>query len=184
MSQLSKYLRQDEKILWGGKPEPIPFILSGYAGFSIIGFFWLISILLMISSMPMAGAPYPFLLFAVFFLLFGLCLAIGPLVAELLRYRNTEYIITNQRIISQTGVVGLDTRFVELDKIQEVYVTVGLLDKIYGTGSIIAVTAGYVPVGTHSNYGMLVRPAFKAVKNPYEVQRLLQEALKTFISKG
>ncbi|MEM3153686.1 MAG: PH domain-containing protein [Candidatus Bathyarchaeia archaeon] len=184
MSQLSKYLRQDENILWSGKPEVIPFIFSGYAGFSLFGVIWLIFILIMILSMPVAGAPSTFLFFAVFFILFGLCLAIGPLVAELLRYRNTEYAITNQRLIAQTGVIGLDTRFVELNKIQEVYVTVGLLDKIYGTGSIFAVTAGYVPVGTPSNYGVLVRPAFKAVKNPYEVQRLLQEALKACLSKG
>jgi len=72
----------------------------------------------------------------------------------------------------------LDTRFVELDKIEEVYVNVGLLDKIYGTGPIIAVTTGYVPVGNPSHYGIPVRPAFRAVKNPYEVQRLLQEAIK------
>lgn len=179
MSQLGKYLRQDEKILWSGKPEIIPFIFSRYAGLSLFGFIWLIFILLMITSMPITSAqPFPFMFFIAFFILFGLCIALAPLLVEILRYRNTEYAITNQRIIAQTGVIGLDTRFVELDKIQEVYVTVGLLDKIYGTGSIIAVTAGYVPVETPSRYGMLVRPAFRAVKNPYEVQRLLQEAMK------
>ncbi|MEM1552436.1 MAG: PH domain-containing protein [Candidatus Bathyarchaeia archaeon] len=178
MSQLNKYLRQDEKILWSGKPEIVPFIFSGYAGFSLFGFVWLIFVLIMIMSVPVTGAPSPFMFFAAFFILFGLCIIIGPLTAELLRYKNTEYAITNQRLIAQTGVIGLDTRFVELDKIQEVYVTVGLLDKIYGTGSIIAVTAGYVPVGTPSPHGVLVRPAFRAIKNPYEVQRLLQEAIR------
>jgi len=39
MPQLIRYLRQDEKILWSGKPDVIPFIFSGYAGFSIVGFF-------------------------------------------------------------------------------------------------------------------------------------------------
>lgn len=60
------------------------------------------------------------------------------------------YMITDQRIITQTGAIGVDTRFVELNKIQ-VYVRVDWLDKIYGAGSIIAVTAGYVPVGEPSH---------------------------------
>ncbi|MGQ9743664.1 MAG: PH domain-containing protein [Candidatus Bathycorpusculaceae bacterium] len=109
---------------------------------------------------------------------------------EFLRYRNTEYMITDQRIITQTGAIGIDTRFVELNKIQEVYVTVSWLDKIYGTGSIVAVTAGYVPVGVPGPYSSLVRPALKAVSHPYEVQKILQEAIrrastpKTSFSKG
>jgi len=87
-------------------------------------------------------------------------------------------VITNQRIIAQTGAIGIDTRFVELNKIQEVYVTVGWLDKLYGTGSIVAVTAGFVPVGAPSPYNPLLRPALKAVSHPYEVQKLLQEAIR------
>jgi len=102
----------------------------------------------------------------------------SPILFELLRYRNTEYMITDQRIITQTGVIGLDTRFVDLSKIQEVYVTIGWMDKIYGTGSIIAVTAGFVPVGTSGLGGHLIRPAFKAVYQPYEVQKMLQDAIK------
>jgi len=180
MSQLSRYLRQDEKILWSGKPDLIPFVFSaGYALFSILGLVWLVFAFFMLFNMASLGAPFlPFVIFGLFFALTGISIVLGPFLAELLRYRNTEYAITNQRLITQTGIIGLDTRFVELDKIQEVYVNVGFLDKIYGTGSIIAVTAGYVPVGTTSPYGMAVRPAFKAVKNPYEVQKLLQEAVR------
>jgi uncharacterized membrane protein YdbT with pleckstrin-like domain len=165
MSQLSRYLRRDEKILWSGKPDLIPFVFSaGYALFSILGLVWLVFAFFMLFNMASLGAPFlPIVLFGLFF---------------------TEYAITNQRLITQTGITGLDTRFVELDKIQEVYVTVGFLDKIYGTGSIIAVTAGYVPVGTTSPYGMVMRPAFKAVKNPYEVQKLLQEVVKKSDSRS
>jgi uncharacterized membrane protein YdbT with pleckstrin-like domain len=108
----------------------------------------------------------------------GVGIILGPALLELFRYRNTEYMITDQRIITQTGVIGIDTRFVELNKIQEVYVTVGWLDKLYETGSIVAVTAGYVPVGAPSPYSPLIRPAFKAVGRPYEVQKLLQEAIR------
>lgn len=80
--------------------------------------------------------------------------------------------------MAQTGAIWIDTRFVELNKIQEVYVAVGWLDKLYGTGSIVAVTAGFVPVGASSPYIPLLRPALKAVSHPYEVQKLLQEAIR------
>ena len=94
---------------------------------------------------------------------------------QLMRYRNTEYMITNQRLITQTGAVGLDTRFVDLDKVQEVYVKVGLMDKMFGTGSVIVVTAGFVPIAP-TRQGVLVRPSLEALREPYEVQKILQEA--------
>jgi len=116
--------------------------------------------------------------FALTFIVIGIGIILTPFLVEFLHYGNTEYMITNQRIITQTGAIGIDTRFVELNKIQEVYVTVSWLDKIYGTGSIVAVTAGFVPVSAPSPYSSLVRPAIKAVSHPYEAQKLLQEAIR------
>lgn len=110
------------------------------------------------------------------FVIVTLVLLSSPLW-QLMRYRNTEYMITNQRLITQTGAVGLDTRFVDLSKIQEVYVNIGLIDKVFGTGSVIAVTAGFVLVGTRTP-GVLVRPSLAALREPYEVQKILQEAIK------
>ncbi len=52
--------------------------------------------------------------------------------------------ITNQRVIIRSGAIGKNTRFVDLDKIQEPHVKVGLVDKWFGTGSIMVLTAGQV----------------------------------------
>jgi membrane protein YdbS with pleckstrin-like domain len=179
MSQLTKHLQPDEKVLWSGKPVLIPFIFSGLIVIPVIGIVWLIfATFFVLSALSMGANIFPFVFFSLFVLLMGLGIIMGPLLVELLRYKNTEYMITDQRIIAQTGAIGIDTRFVELNKIQEVYVTVGWLDKLYGTGSIVAVTAGFVPVGAPSPYNPLVRPALKAVSQPYEVQKLLQEAIR------
>ena len=80
--------------------------------------------------------------------------------------------ITDQRLITQTGVIGLDTRFIDLDKIQEVHVNVGFIDKIFGTGTLIVVTAGFVFRG-------LTYPAIAALGEPYAVQKLLHESMLT-----
>ncbi|MEM2106006.1 MAG: PH domain-containing protein [Candidatus Bathyarchaeia archaeon] len=178
MPRLSRHLQPDEKVLWSGRPVLMPFLLSGLVVVPVMAVMWMIFTVLFIMFVLSSGDMlFPLLFFSSFFLI-GLFVIMIPLFIEYLRYGNTEYMITDQRIITQTGAIGIDTRFVELNKIQEVYVTVGWLDKIYGTGSIIAVTAGYVPVGAPSPYNPIARPAFKAIRNPYEVQKLLQEAIR------
>jgi membrane protein YdbS with pleckstrin-like domain len=172
------HLQPDENVLWSGKPVLTPFILSGLIVIPVVAVVWLIFAMFFVMAALSTGVGnFPFLFFSPFILVIFFIIMI-PLLVEYLRYGNTEYLITDQRIITQTGAIGIDTRFVELNKIQEVYVTVGWLDKIYGTGSIIAVTAGYVPVGAPNSYNPIVRPAFKAIRNPYEVQRILQEAIR------
>jgi uncharacterized membrane protein YdbT with pleckstrin-like domain len=90
--------------------------------------------------------------------------------------------ITDQRVITQTGAIGLDTRFVEFDKIQEVYVQVGFIDKMFGAGTLYVATAGFtgfVPAGRYGYGGAQdLRPSLAALKEPYEVQKLLQEAIE------
>ena len=116
----------------------------------------------------------------------GIGIAFGPFLFQLLRYRNTEYMITDKRIITQTGAIGLDTRFVDFEKVQEVYVQIGVIDKLFGTGSLYAMTAGFsgfVPRGGYGygyGYGGFAgnRPSLAALKEPYEVQKLLQEAIE------
>ena len=141
----------------------IPFGLV-FIAVSLFGFY------LPLSS---GGAPLEFILFSLVFVFVGLAVAFGEPITRLLAYRNTEYVITDHRLITQTGAVGLDTRYVDLEKVQEVYVNVGVIDKLFGTGSIFAVTAGQVYVGAQGG-----RPYLASLKEPYEVQRLLQEAIE------
>ena len=117
-------------------------------------------------------------LFLVPFLLIGVAMTFGPTAWQLLKYRNTEYLITDRRIITQTGAVGLDTSFVSLDKIQEVYVRVGLLDRYFGTGNVYAATAGHSGYDAGSG-SMGYRPSLKALSDPYAVHRLLQQAMES-----
>jgi len=69
----------------------------------------------------------------------------------------------------------VDTRFLDLENIQEVYVNVGFVDKVFGTGTLVVVTAGFPFLG--GTY-----PAIAALEEPYKIQRLLQDA-RTLTSK-
>jgi uncharacterized membrane protein YdbT with pleckstrin-like domain len=119
-----------------------------------------------------SGAPGFATLALLIFVLIGFGLTLGPSMTQALRFRNTKYVITDQRLITQTGAIGLDTRFVDLDKIQEVHVNISFIDKIFGTGTLIVATAGFVLVG-------VARPfcCFVGLKEPYAVQKLLQETM-------
>jgi membrane protein YdbS with pleckstrin-like domain len=174
----SKYLEKDEKVIWSGKPVKAPFMLAGLS-VSAFGLIWLsfsiFALWLMMS--PPSGATVENselgTLFVSVFVLIGFGLTLGPPIPTILRYKKTKYMITNRRLITQTGVIGLNTRFIDLDKIQEVHVRVGLGDKVFGTGSLIVVTAGFVFMGVKHPFCCLI-----GLKEPYAVQKLLQEAMR------
>lgn len=181
LSSLDKLLNADERVLWSGKPVRKAFILPGLVSIPV-GFIFLGFAIFMMWTTALAGAPGAFSLFGLLFVLVGIGVAFGPFLFQLLRYRNTEYMITDKRIITQTGAIGLDTRFVDFEKVQEVYVQIGVFDRLFGTGSVFAMTAGFsgfVPRGGYGYGGFAgSRPSLAALKEPYEVQKLLQEAIE------
>jgi len=168
--QVADNLRADEVILWQGKPVKAPFVLAGLVFIPIGLLFFGMSIYWLFSLESFHMLSSPFTLFILFFILFGIAFMASPPILQLMRYRNTEYIITDQRLITQTGAFGLKTRFVDLDRIQEVYVHVGLIDRNFGTGSIIVSTAGGVLMAAH--------PTLLSLKEPYGVEKTLEEAMK------
>jgi len=171
LPELSKHLEKNERVIWSGKPAKAPFLVGGLV-VSAFGLIWLSFSVFAMSMAVSSGDPGFVTLFLSLFVLIGFGLTFGPPITQVLRYRNTKYVITDQRLITQTGAIGLDTRFIDLNKIQEVHVNVSFIDKIFGTGTLIVVTAGLVFKG-------LTCPAIIALKEPYAVQKLLQEAMFT-----
>jgi len=183
LSKLDKLLNANEKVLWSGKPVKKAFILPALGSIPF-GLFFLGFFIFWLWGASSAGAPAFFTLFGLPFILVGFGITFDPSVWQLMRYRNTEYMITDKRIITQTGAIGLDTRFVDFDKIQEVYVKIGIFDRLFGTGTLYAMTAGFSSFGPSGSYGYGYggmhgfRPSLAALKEPYQVQKLLQEAIE------
>ena len=184
MSRVDRLLNESEKMLWSGKPVRKAFVLPAL-GSVPFGLFFLGFSLFFLLGVSSTGAPGFFTLFPLLFVVVAVGITFGPLLWQLLRYRNTEYVITDRRLITQTGAVGLDTRFVDFEKIQEVYVKIGIFDRLFGTGSVYVMTAGFsgfnpsmgpYAYGFGGMYGF--RPSLAALKDPYNVQKLLQEAVE------
>ncbi len=168
----------DERVLWQGKPLKMPFILPGLATIPFGLIFMVFSVFWMFGASQAGG---PFWLFGLVFFFAALVLCFGGTARQVLAYRNTEYVITNRRVIARTGAIGVDTRFVSLDKIQEIYVQVGFADKLFGTGTLNVNTAGFVVLDRGRSFS---RPSLVALKDPYDVQKLLQEAIEAKRKEG
>lgn len=181
MSELARHLRAEEKVLWIGKPVMKAYFLPALGGIPIAMFF-----LAFVIAMLFFGEPSGFEWLLPLFVIGGVIVLVFVFVLpiwQLLRFRNTEYVITDQRVIIQSGAIGKDTRFADLDKIQEAHVKVGLVDTWFGTGSIMILTAGQVAMGTIGGDTISwtsplpkITPNISYIREPYEVMKLLQEA--------
>ena len=171
-SEAPMLLKSGEKVIWRGQPHKAAFMMKGYLS-SAFGLVWLSFSLFAMYIFLWANPAQGFELIAAFalslFVLIGVGLTVGPTVWQVMRYKHTHYVITNQRLITQTGAIGVDTRFINLDHIQEVYVNVSFVDKLFGTGSLIVVTAGLPFLGR-------MYPVMTGLKEPYNVQQRLQDA--------
>ena len=167
LSETNQLLRKGEKVIWSGKPLKASFMMGGFV-VSAFGLVWLSFSLFAMWASTLQGIEMFVTLVLSLFVFIGFGLTLGPSIWQVMRYKNTKYLITNQRLITQTGAIGVDTRFLDLDNIQEVYVNVSFVDKVFGTGSLIVMTSGFSLLGK-------MYPVMTELKEPYKVQKLLQE---------
>jgi Bacterial PH domain len=125
-------LAAGEQVVWSGQPRQglslrasdafgIPFSLF-FAGFSI---FW-------IQGAAQSGAPLPFVLFGVPFVLVGLYLVIGRFFVEAKQRAATFYAVTPERIIIRSGLFNMAVKSLPLKSLQDV----SLSERPDGTGTI------------------------------------------------
>jgi len=117
--QLAPYLLPDEHLLWIGRPDPakrftgsdiflVPFSLL-WGGFMI---FWMGAVLV-------KGAPAPFALFGLPFVVFGLYLIFGRFMVKARRKRQTAYGLTERRALVAVGSGSLSEAPVERQPIEQ-----------------------------------------------------------------
>ncbi len=160
MRELDKVLEKNEKVLWEGAPKFLPFVFSG----SQVG----------ISGIIFFAAAIPLILFAsktlwfliLLFFIMGFLMLIWFPVYKFFLFRKTYYVITQKRILIQTGIVGRDFGVVDFDNITSAAVLVGFFDVLCGskTGSIAIATAGPSRPYVISN-----------ISQPHEVFRVLKK---------
>jgi len=112
---------------------------------------------------------------SIFFLLHmaPLWLSIINMLRLILVYRNTRYAYTNKRMMFRTGFFGIDFKSVDYDKMQNLEVNVGPLEKLFNVGSIRTFTGEFASAGEHGTRP--VYNVFKAIEDPYAVYKAIKQ---------
>ncbi len=100
----------------------------------------------------------------------GIVLLVAGLLGAIirfLRWRSTVYTVTNSRILRQTGIIGKSLVDCSLSKIQNIYMDMTILGRLFRFGTIRIATSGTAGIEIRWEY----------IRNPMMVHRELNEAI-------
>jgi uncharacterized membrane protein YdbT with pleckstrin-like domain len=116
----------------------------------------------------------PIRLFILWFGVALLVIGLFRILGRVLRWRNTVYTVTNRRLLRQTGIVGKSYVDCSLRRVQNVFMDVTILGRIFGFGTIRVATAGVAGIEIY----------WKNVREPLKVHRELNEAIEQYMREN
>jgi hypothetical protein len=157
-----------EKVLWTGRPVFWPFVLHAVP-ILIFGAIWGLMDLGILGKAATSKGHVDLFLFGFGFLhafpAWGSLLYAAYLVMV---HGNTAYAYTNRRLLMRSGVVGTSFTSVDYDRIQELDVTVGVIERLFGVGTVRAYC------GRNTSKGARIYDQFVSIANPYDVFRAIK----------
>lgn len=154
---LPPYVRSGETLVWFGKPTLLSAIgiLVGLA-FGVGFAFLAVTGVLLASDVPPLLPSLSLLLLVAFLVLGG--------VAQVLRLRRTEYVITRTGVYTRTGIIGTTVVQTTYDKITDLGIEQDVLGRVLRYGTLRVNTAG-------SNQAPIV---MHGLAQPYEVKSTVE----------
>lgn len=134
--QTTPILAPGESILWRGKPKKGAFIATKSLTMLPIAVIWLCFDSVFIIAAIEGGGPWfliPFMLLH----LMPVWIWLGSTITAGKRWKNTNYFVTNRRIIIQGGFLAVNESSVFYKDLRNAQLRVGLLDKMFHTGDIL-----------------------------------------------
>ncbi|MEI6490249.1 MAG: PH domain-containing protein [bacterium] len=166
MDEISKVVTDNEKVLYQGKPNFKAYLVS-----SIVGLVFAVCIL----------SFFVFNFTNVLFLtiIVGGVVLIGGIFLTKLSYQRTLYVITDKRVIIQSGIIGRDFKSIDYDRIQNVSVKVGIVGIIFKVGTINIFTGEMETVSTGQNTSSMQSKydRFIYINDAYDVLKKIQTEL-------
>ena len=166
-SDLSSPLVQGENLIWSAKPKKSTFIINNIVAMMPFALLWLAFDSFFIITMIATGEIKQMLFFVIPFFalhLMPVWIWLGNIITAGKKWKNTEYYVTDKRIILKTGVLGVDYQSVYYKDIRNVNLRVGMIDKLLGVGDIY-----------FDNINRDI--AFLDIENPYEIYPVIQKTV-------
>lgn len=123
------FLSRDENILYQGRPNFLRMLISNNIFVLAIMLFILSSILHFMINLN--GI----------FITFTIAMLVISLIPTTFIYETTKYIVTNKKIVLESGFFGKDYEMIKFEKIVNTQLDVKPIDYIMGTGNIHLYTA-------------------------------------------
>ena len=142
--RIENLLTKGENVIWNGKPKRFAFIFNQCVVMFPFALLWIlfdsVFIYLMIRSGAFSALNTPwFVAFIVAFFVIHLCpvwLWVCNVTTAGKRWQNTEYVLTDKRIIIITGFINLNVDSVFYTDVQNVSLRHSFFDKMLGVGDI------------------------------------------------
>ena len=164
-------LAAGETVLWRGKPKKSDFIASKSLTLMPIAIVWLCFDSVLISS-AFSDGPW----FLIPFMLLHLTpvwLWLGSMLTAGRRWKNTNYYVTNRRIIIQGGFLAVNETTLFYKDLRNARVRIDLLDKFFHTGDVVFDNGIYY--GDSRNRDRL--PYLEDLEEPYQVYERIQKII-------
>jgi len=165
--KIESILSENETVIWKGKPKKWAFFLTKTLGMMPIALLWLAFDSVFIFAVFQESGTMvliPALAFIAFHLMPVWIWLYNVFTANKI-WQNTEYAVTDKRIIFKTGFIGSDIQTLYYKDIKNVRLNIGIIDKMLGVGDIYFLT--------ESN----VQQAFFDIVNPYEIYPKIQKTV-------
>ena len=138
--ELERMLMPDESVIWKGTPKKSAYVINSSMKMAPFAIVWLLFDGFFIANFIGAGAVPGAMLFMIipFFALhlMPVWIWLFNLLTASKRWKNTEYAVTNKRILIRNGFVGYQYETIYYTDITNVSLRVGVIDKMLGVGDI------------------------------------------------
>ena len=164
-------LAAGEAILWRGKPKKSAFIAAKSLTLMPLAIVWLcVDSTLIVSALD--GGPWfliPFMLLH----LMPVWIWLGSMLTAGRRWENTNYYVTNRRIIIQGGFFAVNETTLFYKDLRNARVRIGLLGKLFQVGDVVFDNGLYY--GNGRNREQL--PTLEALEDPNQVYQRIQRII-------
>lgn len=161
-----------ETILWRGKPKRSAFILKKSLTLMPIAVVWLCLDATLLMTAFRSDSPWfviPFMLLH----LMPVWMWLGSMLTASRRWKNTQYYVTNRRIIIQSGFLAVNETTLFYKDLRNARVHIGLMGKLTKSGDILFDVGGYY--GNQRGRGQL--PSMEALEDPYPIYERVQKTV-------
>ena len=171
-SQRNPALAAGEAILWRGKPKRSAFVATKSLTLLPIAVIWLILDLSFIGNIFQSGEMLLFMIPFFTLHLMPVWIWLGSTLTAGRRWKNTNYYVTNRRVIIQGGVFAVNETSLFYKDLRNAQLRIGLLDHLFQTGDVVF-DSGMVQYNNKQQRG----PALEDLENPQEVYNRIQKII-------